>query len=258
MKKILNIINFIRGVEPRPGREIDLLGTVKEQMMLSKRYKLPTTWLMQYDALILPEYTDFLKQEMDYSHEVGMWFEVVQPMAEAAGITWRGRYPWDWHVDKGFSVGYTPEERERLADVFMEKFFEVWNFYPDSVGSWFMDAHLLDYLYQKYGITASCNCKDQWGTDGYTLWGGYWANAYYPSRFNSYMPATSEENQIPVPVFRMLGSDPIYQYDTEAGGMVSVLLPLKRYLLETVFSNAAEQVRNGTAGFWIQHTTHRV
>ena len=27
------------------------------------------------------------------------------------------------------------------------------------------------------------------GTDGYTLWGGYWNQAYYPSRLNSYMPA---------------------------------------------------------------------
>jgi hypothetical protein len=72
-------------------------------------------------------------------------------------------------------------------------------------------------LYSKYGIVASCNCKDQYGTDGYTLWGGYWNQAYYPSRVNSYMPAQHEDQQIPVPIFRMLGSDPIRQYDNGLG-----------------------------------------
>jgi len=225
MTKSVNIINFIRGVEPR--YEFDLLEPVIEQMKLAKHHHLPVTWLMQYDALIAPIFTEYLKANMDFEHEIGAWFEVVQPMAEAAGIPWRGRYPWDCHVDKGFSVGYTPEQREQLADVFMGKFLEVWGIYPDSVGSWFMDAHLLEYLYRKYNIKASCNCKDQWGTDGYTLWGGYWANAYYPSRFNSYMPAQTIVNQIPVPVFRMLGSDPIYQYNGQVGNNGQCVITLE-------------------------------
>lgn len=29
------------------------------------------------------------------------------------------------------------------------------------------------------------------------------------------MPAQTAVNQIPVPIFRMLGSDPMYQYDQE-------------------------------------------
>jgi hypothetical protein len=99
----------------------------------------------------------------------------------------------------------------------MEKFKSIFGKYPASVGSWFIDAHTLGYLYDKYRIVASCNCKDQVGTDGYTLWGGYWNQAYYPSRKNAYMPAQTETGQIPVPVFRMLGSDPIYQYDTGLG-----------------------------------------
>lgn len=227
MNKIMNIVNFIRAVEPRPGRKIDLVEPVHRQMELARQYRLPVTWLLQYDALLEPAFTDYLKENMDYRHEVGLWFEVVQPQAEKAGIPWRGRYPWDWHVDKGFSIGYTPAERERLADVFMEEFLQVWGKYPDAVGSWFIDAHLLNYLHERYGISASCNCKDQWGTDGYTLWGGYWANAYYPSRFNSYIPAQTVINQIPVPVFRMLGSDPIYQYSGQIGGNGQCVITLE-------------------------------
>jgi len=99
----------------------------------------------------------------------------------------------------------------------MNDFKDIFGYYPKSVGSWFIDAHTLNYLYEKYHIVASCNCKDQYGTDGYTLWGGYWNQAYYPSKINSYMPAQHEKNQIPVPIFRMLGSDPVRQYDTGLG-----------------------------------------
>lgn len=95
----------------------------------------------------------------------------------------------------------------------MEKFRNIFGQYPVSVGSWFIDAHTIGYLYDRYHIVASCNCKDQYGTDGYTLWGGYWNQAYYPSRLNAYMPAQTAKGQIPVPIFRMLGSDPVLQYD---------------------------------------------
>lgn len=107
--------------------------------------------------------------------------------------------PWDWHADVGFATGYTPEERRKLVDVYMEKFKEVFGKYPTAIGSWFIDAYTLGYMYDKYGIVASCNCKDQIGTDGYTLWGGYWNQAYYPSRVNAYMPAQTREDRSPSP-----------------------------------------------------------
>ena len=125
------------------------------------------------------------------------------------------------------TTGYTPEERRKLVDVYMEKFKEVFGKYPTAIGSWFIDAYTLGYMYDKYGIVASCNCKDQIGTDGYTLWGGYWNQAYYPSRVNAYMPAQTREGQIPVPVFRMLGSDPIYQYDNCVGGALQGVISLE-------------------------------
>lgn len=209
---IVNIINFIRAVEPR--LEMDLVEPVQHQIDLLTHHNLPGTWLLQYDALTQGPYVAMLKK-LPAHHEIGGWFEVVQPLVEKAGLTWRGRYSWDWHTHVGFSVGYTPREREKLADVFMADFKAAFGRYPASVGSWLMDAHLLGYMHDRYGLRASCNCKDQWGTDGYTLWGGYWGQAYYPSRRNMYMPAQSVASQINVPVFRMLGSDPIYQYDTD-------------------------------------------
>ncbi|MDR0757642.1 MAG: hypothetical protein LBF85_07345, partial [Tannerella sp.] len=182
---------------------------------------------LQYDALLNPKYQELLKNELVEGSEIGAWWEITQPHVEAVGLVWRGRFPWDWHADVGFATGYTPEERERLVDEYMGKFKSIFGKYPASVGSWFIDAHTLGYMYDKYKIVASCNCKDQIGTDGYTLWGGYWNQAYYPSRKNAYMPAQTETGQIPVPVFRMLGSDPIYQYDTGLGRTIQGVISLE-------------------------------
>jgi Bacterial alpha-L-rhamnosidase 6 hairpin glycosidase domain len=213
--RIVNIVNFIRGVEPRV--QVDLVEPIRQQLRLGQEYKLPTTFLLQYDALVDPAFTDLLKSELGPEDEIGAWLEVVQPQVEAAGLTWRGRFPWDWHTDVGFTIGYTPAERRKLMDVYMEQFKATFGRLPRSVGCWVIDAPTLNYLADEYGIVAACICKDQVGTDGYNLWGGYWNQAYYPSRLNAYMPAQSDAEQLNVPVFRMLGSDPIHQYDTGLG-----------------------------------------
>jgi hypothetical protein len=217
--KIVNIVNFIRLLEPRDPKitEDVLYQTVVKQVEMMKKCNLGGTFLLQYDALMDNRYQKLLKDLPQNSFEIGAWWEIPQPLVEKAGLQWRGRYPWDWHADIGFSTGYTPAEREKLTDVYMADFKNIFGYYPKSVGSWFIDSHTLNYLYDKYHIVASSNCKDQVGTDGYTLWGGYWNQAYYPSRINSYMPAQTIEKQLPVPIFRMLGSDPVRQYDTGLG-----------------------------------------
>ncbi|MEG1885376.1 MAG: hypothetical protein RR182_03735 [Alistipes sp.] len=227
--RIVNIINFIRQLEPRDPAisEEVLYETVHQQVLQLNRHQLAGTFLLQYDALINPRYQKLLKEELNAASEVGAWWEITQPHVEAAGLKWRGRYPWDWHADVGFSTGYTPAERAKLVDVYMAAFKAAFGTYPASVGSWFIDAYTLGYMYDKYHIVASCNCKDQLGTDGYTLWGGYWNQAYYPSRKNAYMPAQTEQGQIPVPIFRMLGSDPIYQYDLGLGSDIQGVASLE-------------------------------
>ena len=218
--RIVNIINFIRQCEPRIEwiTEDVLYDTVVEQVAVMRKYQLKGTFLLQYDALMDPRYQKLLKGLPSDMFEIGAWWEIPQPLVENSGYKWRGRHRWDWHADVGFATGYSPKEREELADTYMADFKKVFGYYPKSVGSWFIDAHTLQYMHTRYGIVASCNCKDQIGTDGYTMWGGYWNQGYYPSKKNAYMPAQNATNQIPVPVFRMLGSDPIHQYDSGLGG----------------------------------------
>jgi hypothetical protein len=217
--RIVNIVNFIRLLEPRDSAitEDVLYQTVVSQVALMRKCRLGGTFLLQYDALMDQRYQALLRSLPRDSFEIGAWWELPQPLVEKAGLPWRGRYPWDWRANIGFSTGYSPAEREKLIDVYMQDFLAVFGYFPATVGSWFIDAHSLSYMESKYHIVASCNCKDQYGTDGYTLWGGYWNQAYYPSKTNSYMPARDSADQIPVPIFRMLGSDPIRQYDNGLG-----------------------------------------
>jgi hypothetical protein len=217
--RIVNIVNFSSAcwnpaTRNHQGRFIPNRG---KQVALMEKHHLSGTFLLQYDPLMDQRYRALLKTLPRDSFEIGAWWEIHRPMVEQAGLKWRGRYPWDLRANIGFSTGYTPAEREKLADVYMSGFRKIFGYYPKSVGSWFIDAHTLSYLYQKYHIVASCNCKDQYGTDGNTLWGGYWNQAYYPSKMNAYMPAQNAENQIPVPIFRMPGSDPIRQYGNGTG-----------------------------------------
>jgi len=210
--RIVNIYNFVRNSDYRLAHSEDVLfEATRQEIQLVKQASLPATWALQYDALINPRYQKLFKEQLGNKDEIAAWWEIPQPLAEKAGLKWRGRHEWDSQANVGFSPGYTPEERRKLVDVYMADFKKIFGRYPRTVGSWFIDEVTLAYMAKKYGIVASCNCKDQVGTDGYTLWGGYWNQAYYPSRLDAYMPAQTQAGQINVPIFRMLGSDPIYQ-----------------------------------------------
>ena len=115
MKNVVNIVNFIRACEPRCP--MDLYEPVVKQIELANRHDLPTTFLFQYDALILPQYTDLFKEKNE-RFELGLWLETPKPLVEAVGLKWRGRegFDWDWFSHVGMLVGYTLEERKAMLD----------------------------------------------------------------------------------------------------------------------------------------------
>ena len=206
-------LNFLRG--ENQAHDIEYMVTpVRESIKLAKEYNVPVTFMLQYDALIDDRFISIIKAEDPEIVEVGAWFETPKQLVEAAGIEWRGRegFTWDWYNEVGFLVGYTPEEREKMIDEYFKKFKEIWGEYPEVVGSWHIDAHSLNYMAEKYNIIGSCMCRDQVGTDGYSLFGGY-HNPYYPSKNNMYLPAIDKKNRINIPLFKMLGEDLTYNYD---------------------------------------------
>lgn len=211
---IVNIYNFIRKTVYPSGEFVkDDFQTVVKEIELIKQYGFPATYALKHDALMDSRFTDLIKESIDEYDEVGAWWEVTEELATKSGVVWKGETPIDDHVDKGYSLGYTPEDRFKMVDVYMEDFKEIFGYYPQTVGSWVIDIRTLTYLKEKYGVVGGAICRDQIGTDGFTLWGGYFNQAYYPSKFNEYIPAQSKEKQLDLPLFRLLGPDPIYNFE---------------------------------------------
>ena len=210
--KVMNVINFVRGCEPR--LETDLVTPIKEQLELLKKTGLKSTFLLQYDALLREDMVGLFDGADAGKTEIGGWFEIVRQQVEACGLKWRGRegYDWDYFAEVDTPMGYSKDERIALADEFMAKFKATFGYYPKSMGAWAIDAFTLKYLYDKYAIEAFCICREQVGTDGYNFSGGYYSGGYYASKNNLLCPAQTRENQIDVPIFRMLGSDVVKQY----------------------------------------------
>lgn len=210
-KRIMNIVNFVRGIEPRS--ETDLYTPVVKQLETDKKYGIPSTYLLQYDAMRREDFRALFRG--DVCAEKGVWLENCRELIEKVGLTWRGRagYDWDWFVNVGFLMGYTPKQREAIIDEVFGCFKELFGYFPEVVGSWLIDAYSMRYMYEKYNVRAFCICREQWAVDAYSLWGGFFNGGYYPSVNNMLCPAQSPENQIGAPVFRMLGPDPIYSYD---------------------------------------------
>ncbi len=216
MNKIMNIVDFVRGCEPRDPA-LDLVTPVVEQIKIHKENNLQSTFLLQYDAMIRDDFKEIFLRERGDNLEVGVWFEIVRPLVEKFGIEWRGRegYDWDWHVNPGFLPAYTQEQRELLIDEVFRLYKEIFGVYPCVAGSWLLDAYSMEYMSKKYDVDAFCICREQYAVDAYTLWGGYYSGGYYPSKKNMICPAQTKQMQINTPVFRMLGIDPIYDNKAE-------------------------------------------
>lgn len=214
--KVINVMNFVRSLEPRNAEiEKKLFATTEAQLELVNEQKVENTFMLQYDALCDERFVRLFKEKATERTELALWYEIVEPMTTACGMPYRSEFgwKWDWHIIPGFAMGYLPEEREKLADEAMRKFKEVFGYYPKSIGSWLFDTHTVNYLAEKYDISAFFTCRDQINTDAYTLIGGYFNQAYYPCKNNFFTPAQTEEETVKTPVFRLLGSCPVRNYD---------------------------------------------
>ena len=216
--KTVNIMNFVRQIDERNENSTEnLLDLTTKQMHLVKEYGVDATFLLQYDVLCDSDFVSMFKKEVTDKIELGLWYEIVEPMTSACNIPYRSEegWKWDWHIIPGFSMAYTPAQREQLIDEAMRKFKEVFGYYPKSIASWLIDTHTLNYLSEHYDVSAAAICRDQANTDAYTLLGGYFNQAYFPSKNNIFTPAQQKEMQTDIPVFRLLSPSPIHNYDEQ-------------------------------------------
>ena len=220
MKKtsIVNVYNFIRMSHQEPSEFLQAdFDTLAKQIRILKQYGLPSTYALKYDALMHPKYQELLLTEADANDEIGAWWEISEPLCKKAGVSFRGQESevFDERVNSAYSVGYTVEERKLLVDAYMEDFRAIFGYYPKTIGSWILDNVTISYAQEKYGIIGAAICRDQMGTDGFTLWGGIPNGAYFPSKNNLYLPSQTVEETLPVATFRMLGADPILSFEQD-------------------------------------------
>ena len=215
----INIYNFIRMSHTEPSRFIwDDFETLRQELLTVKQFGFPGTYALKYDALMEPRYQALLREWLDEGDELSAWWEITRELCDRSGVRFRDSSSaecYDDRVNSAYSIGYTPAERALLVDGYMADFYTVFGFYPKSIGSWVLDSVTMAYAAEKYGVEAFATCRDQIGVDGFTLWGGYPNGAYYPSRRNENIPAQHEQHQIHAPVFRLLGPDPIYNFEAE-------------------------------------------
>ena len=78
-------MNFVRGCEPRK-QNWDLYTPVEQEQAVNRAHGLPATFLLQYDALIRPDFQELFLRERDETMELGLWLEMNRPLTEAVGI----------------------------------------------------------------------------------------------------------------------------------------------------------------------------
>ncbi len=133
----------------------------------------------------------------------------------------RGPFPgkvsaeYDDRVDSAYCVGYRPEERKRLVDAYMADFFGIYGRYPQTIGSWVLDSVTLGYAAERYGILGAPFAGTRWEPMASPSGVASPMESIIPAGKNEFVPAQTLEEQIPAPMFRLLGPDPIYNFEQD-------------------------------------------
>lgn len=117
---------------------------------------------------------------------------------------------------------FSKEDKRAIVDGVFSMFYEKFGFYPESTGSYFLDAYTINYIKEKYpsvkcaiatcweeGSKAYHTCNNSWYT---FLDGGPW-NPWIPSKINSHCPASSKEDDSGIVAIPHLSRDLLACFD---------------------------------------------
>lgn len=228
MKKYILLLAFFLSLLPKPirateaNRFVTIVNPVRgsslwqstdsvlKQIDLIKNYKLPATWLLQYDLLDDDKLSLF--KNLASNQEIGVFLEVSEKLATDAYVPYLlGEGDWA-RADKILLSGYTPEARKKMLDKVFAEFKKRFGYYPSSVGAWYIDTLSQNFLVDKYHIQTILNVADQYQTDTYGLWGQPWGTPYYPSRLNSLTPAEDDFAKLAAVKIQWAHRDPVRGY----------------------------------------------
>lgn len=215
LNQFISIVNPVR-ISSYTG---DPGASFKAQYSEVSKRNLPATWLLTYDA-ISNENIATLAKSMNQSQERGLFLEVTPLFAKDAGVSYNKTDSWH-RANSVFLTGYSQSDRLKLIDAVFEKFKKLFGFYPSSVGAWWIDSFSLEYMQQKYKITANLMCADQFATDGYQIWGLYWSTPYYPSKLHAGIPAGTLESKLDIVTLQWAARDPYNGYGRGSASLFS-------------------------------------
>ncbi len=208
-----SVVNPVRGNDFWDLKDQSVNTAVVGEMEILKRYSIPATWLIRYDALSVEDTISKLK---DSSDEKGLFLEITPSWTKDAGVSYHVGETWH-SAGSAFLTGYETSEREKLIDTSFEKFKSVFGNYPKSVGAWWIDAYSLNYMQKKYAVASALIVADQYTTDNYQIWGQYFSTPYYPSKTNILHPAQNTDEKLPVVVVQWASRDPVNSYGNGVG-----------------------------------------
>ncbi len=205
----VTVVNPVRGADFWDPKDQKPEDAVKGELDELKKRNIPATFLIRPDVFTNAKIINLLKNERSY--EKGVFLEVTPQFASLANIKYNESGNWHW-AGSVFLTGYSKEDRVKLIDASFSKFKDTFGDYPKSVGAWFIDSFSLNYMYEKYGISAALIVSDQYSTDNYQIWGQYFGYPYYPQKTHTLLPAQTLENKIPVVITQWAPRDPVNGY----------------------------------------------
>lgn len=185
----------------------------KFQQDSAHKYGLKTTIQITYASLFSDEIIKLSKYYHDkYGDEIGLSL-LGLPCKE-----FRKKYKTEDFCIWMFSDSM---KREIIDDVF-SLFYKKFGFYPESTGSYFLDAYTINYIKQKYpsvkcaiatcweeGPKAYHTCNNSWYT---FMDGGPW-NPWIPSKINSHCPAFNKQDDSGIVAIPHLSRDLLACFD---------------------------------------------
>ena len=189
------------------------LDIFKTQQRLAHENGLKVTIHMTYASLFNEEAVQIAKKDHEkYGDEIALSL-LGLPCEQ-----FRDKYK-----TKDFCIWmFAMEDKKTIVDDVFAKFYEQFGFYPESTGSYYMDAELTNYIKEKYPMVkcavATCweegpkayhTCNNSW----YTLFdGGPWA-PWIPSKQNTHAPAANREEDSGIVAIPHLSRDLLACYD---------------------------------------------
>lgn len=205
----INIVNPIRGNDFWEEK-YEPSATLKGQLEVIERLNAPATWLIRPDVFRSNELLSLI-DTAPQKNEKGLFLEVTPSWTERAGVIYKKSQSWHY-AGSVFLAGYSQDDRKKLIDSAFEAFKEKYNYYPKSVGGWWIDSYSLGYMQVKYGVNAALVVSDQYSTDNYQIWGQYWSTPYFPSKLNALLPAQTKDEKLPLVILQWAPRDPVNAY----------------------------------------------